>query len=600
MFKFLNALFILLQAIIYIAFAFEVSASEKIIKSHGYAAYSNLKYPANFAHFDYVNPNAPKGGELKMAHVGTFDSVNANILKGTKAPGLDYIYDALMVNSFDELNSYYGLVAESIEYPESLSWVIFNMRKEAKWHDGSLMTADDLIFSFNTLKEKGNPNYKIVLADITKVEKLDDYRVKYTFASSHEPLLISIIGELPIIQKKFFQDKAFDQFEEVYPTSGPYRIKNYSHGKFITFERVKDYWGKDLPVFKGVYNFDIIHYDVYRENTIAVEALKAGDFDFREENISQVWATAYSGKDFDNGSLIKEAVPHKLPANLQALFLNMRKDALKDIALRKAIFYAYDFDWMNKNLFYSIYTRTKSYFDNTVYAASGLPQGEELKVLKRFENDLPKEVFEKEFITPTTNSNIMKNRVNLKIAKQILLDAGYQIVGDKMISPITKKPVELEIIYHFQGFERLLLALKENLAKIGITLNLRLIDYAQYLLRMNSFDYDIIIAAFTPTTFPGRNQMQVWHSSSDVKGGYNLSGVRSRVVDELLNNLVNAKDKDSVITYSRALDRVLLWNYYAVPQMHSKNYRIIYWNKFGIPAIRPSYALGVETWWTKQ
>jgi len=305
MFKFLNALFILLQAIIYIAFAFEVSASEKIIKSHGYAAYSNLKYPANFAHFDYVNPNAPKGGELKMAHVGTFDSVNANILKGTKAPGLDYIYDALMVNSFDELNSYYGLVAESIEYPESLSWVIFNMRKEAKWHDGSLMTADDLIFSFNTLKEKGNPNYKIVLADITKVEKLDDYRVKYTFASSHEPLLISIIGELPIIQKKFFQDKAFDQFEEVYPTSGPYRIKNYSHGKFITFERVKDYWGKDLPVFKGVYNFDIIHYDVYRENTIAVEALKAGDFDFREENISQVWATAYSGKDFDNGSLLQ-------------------------------------------------------------------------------------------------------------------------------------------------------------------------------------------------------------------------------------------------------------------------------------------------------
>lgn len=577
-----------------------VQAAENITKSHGYAIYSELKYKEGFTHFDYANPSAPKGGEIRYGHIGTFNSVNANVLKGTKAPGLDYIYDALMVKSMDELNSYYGLVAESLEYPQDLSWVIFNINKAATWHDGSPITADDVVFSFYTLKEKGDPNYRIVLAEVKAVEKLDKYRVKYVFNSKYEPLQIPIVGELPIIQKAFFEGKAFDQFEEVYPTSGPYKIKDYSHGKFIQFERVKDYWGKDLPVYRGLYNFDIINYDCYHESTIAVEALKAGAFDFREENISQVWATAYQGAAFDERRIIKEEVPHQLPANLQALFFNMRKEMFQDVALRKAIYYAYDFDWMNQNLFYGIYTRTKSYFENTEYAATGIPTGKELEILKEFKNELPKELFEKEFVVPTTASDPMHNRENLRIAKQTLLDAGYKMVGEKMISPITGKPVEFELIYHFQAVERIILALKSNLAKIGITLTPRLIDHAQYLLRTGDFEYDSISAAFTPTTFPGRNQMQLWHSSSDVKGGYNLTGVRSKVIDSLLDHLVDAKTKEEVTSYAQALDRALLWGYYAIPQMYSRNYRIIYWNKFGIPDIRPAYALGVEAWWSKQ
>ncbi len=575
-------------------------ASEKIVKSHGYAIYSELKYNSDFTHYDFVNPEAPKGGEFRQAHIGTFNSVNANILKGTKAPGLDYIYDALLVKSMDELNSYYGLVAETLEYPEDLSWVIFNLRKTAKWHDGTPITADDIVFSFHTLKEKGDPNFRITLVDVKSVEKLSKHRVRYNFIIKREPLQIPIVGELPIINKKFFEGKAFDQFEDVYPTSGPYKIKEYSNGKFIKFERVKDYWGKDLPVYKGLYNFDIINYDCYHESTIAVEAFKAGAFDFREENVSQIWATSYQGKNFSNGKIIKETVRHNLPSNLQAYFLNMRKEELKDIALRKAIYYAYDFDWANKNLFYGIYTRTKGYFDNTVYAAKGLPEGLELEVLRKFKDELPKEIFKEEFYVPSTDSYSMRNRENLRIAKQTLLDAGYKIVGEHMVNPITNRPIELEIIYHFQGFERLLLAFKENLAKIGITLNLRLMDYAQYLLRMENFDYDIITAAFTPTTFPGRNQVQLWDSSSDVKGGFNLSGVRSKAIDYILNHLVEAANKDEVIAYARALDRALLWNYYAVPQMHSNSYRIVYWNKFGIPRVRPEYALGVEAWWIKQ
>jgi microcin C transport system substrate-binding protein len=587
-------------ALVLIILGFSAHASENIVISHGYAIYSDLKYNPDFTHFDFANPDAPKGGEIKYGHVGTFNSVNANILKGTKAPGLDYIYDALLVKSMDELNSYYGLVAETIEYPRDLSWVIFNLRKEARWHDGETITADDVVFSFYTLKEKGDPNFRITLSDVKSVEKLSERRIKYSFATKNEPLQIPIVGELPILKKKFFEGKAFDQFEGVYPTSGPYRIKEYSNGKFIKFERIKGYWAKDLPVYKGLYNFDIINYDCYHESAIAVEALKAGAYDFREENVSQIWATSYWGRNFDEGKIIKESVEHSLPANLQAFFLNTRKPPLNDIAIRKAMYYAYDFDWANQNLFYKIYTRTKGYFDNTVYAAKALPDGLELKILEKFKGELPQELFDQEFYVPTTESKSMHNRENLRVAKQILLDAGYKISGEHMVSPITNRPVELEVIYHFQGFERILLAFKENLAKIGIILNLRLIDHAQYLLRMDNFDYDVVTAAFTPTTFPGRNQVQLWHSSADVKGGYNLSGVRSKVVDYLLDSLVESDTKDEVIAYARALDRTLLWNYYAIPQMHSKNYRIIYWNKFGIPDVRPKYALGVEAWWSKK
>ena len=571
----------------------------KVIKSHGYAIYSQLKYPENFDHFDYANPDAPKRGELRMSHIGSFSSVNANVLKGTKAPGLDYIYDSLLIKSMDELNSYYGLVAESIEYSSDLSYVIFNLRPQAKWHDGSNITAGDIIFTYNTLITRGDPSFRITLSDVSKVEKLNDYRIKYSFKGRNDPLQIAIIGELPILQKQFFQDKNFDQFDGIYPTSGPYQIKKFSYGKNISYERNKDYWARDFPVNKGLYNFDVINYDCYYDNNIAVEALKAGAFDYRNENITQIWNRAYRGKFFNQGKIIKDIRQHKLPAALQMFYLNTRKAILSDIALRKALFFAYDFDWLNQNLYYKLYRRIKSYFENTEYSAQGLPQGRELEILNQYKSQLPQELFTQKFIIPQTSSNPASNRNYLKIAKQILLEAGYKIVDEKMISPVTNKPVELEIIYRFQGFERAILAYKENLAKIGIALVPRLVDHGQYSVRMANFDYDLIISDFAPLTFPGRSISQFWHSNSDIKGSSNLSGIKNKLVDSLIDKLVESNSKDEVLAYAKALDRVLLWNYYTVPQFYSNSFKSVYWDKFGIPEVKPEYAIGIEAWWQK-
>lgn len=581
-------------------FSIAFDATAKIHKSYGYAIYSELKYPENFEHFEYANPDAPKGGSIKFAQVGSFDSINPYSLKGTKAPGIDtYIYDCLLVRSGDELNSYYGLLAETLEYPDDKSWVVFNLRKEAKWPDGTPITAHDLAFSLETLREKGNPNYKLILKDVGHAEVLGDFKIKYHFLDKDDHLLIPIVGELPVIQKAFFKDKELDKFEGLYPNSGPYKIKNYSLGKSITFERIPTYWAKDLPVYKGLYNFDIVHFDIYMEDPVAIEALKAEAYDYREENVSKYWANAYNGKIFQNGSAKRELLKHKLPAGLQAFFFNMRRPPFDDIALRKAISYAYDFDWINKNLLYRLYNRHKSYFENTEYAATGIPEGKELEILKQYADYIPKEALTEEFVVPETGATYQGNRENLRIAKQTLLDAGYTFEGGKLISPATKKPVEIEMIYHFQGFERIYLAMKENLAKIGITLKLHLIDFAQYQLRIKKFDFDMVGGAFTPSTFPGRNQEQLWDSRATKEGEYNLSGVKSKAVDEVINKIINAEDKEELLLYSKVLDRILLWNYYAIPQLYSHNFRLVYWNKFNRPKIRPAYGTGVEAWWAK-
>lgn len=588
----------ILASIIMLLFG-SFDASAKIHKSHGYSIYSDLKYGPDFTHFEYANPNAPKGGVVKFAQVGTFDSIVADNLKGSKAPGLSYIYDTLLVRNIDELNSYYGIVAESIEYPDDKAWVIFNIRPEARWHDGSPITAEDFAFTLELLREHGNPNYKLTLRDVKSAEVLDTHRIKYNFSDKDDPLLIAVIGEMPVLQKKFFKDKDFAKFNDIYPTSGPYKIKEYTFGKTIAYERIKDYWAQDLPVYKGMYNFDLMQFDVYMDDPIAIEAFKAGAYDYREENVSKYWAKAYQGKIFQNGSAKKILMEHKLPAGLQAFFLNMRRQPFDDPALRKAISYAYDFDWINKNLLYSLYKRHKSYFENTEYAASGVPTGRELDILKEYADYLPTEALTEAFIVPETGGTAEGNRANLRVAKQTLLDAGYTIKDGKMVSPVTKAPVEIELIYHFQGFERIFLALKENLEKIGITLKLRLVDYAQYQLRIQKFDFDMVTGAFTPSTFPGRNQQQIWHSSATKNGEYNLAGVKSKAVDELISKIINAKNKEELVLYSKVLDRVLLWNYYAIPQLYSHNFRLVYWDKFGIPDSKPPYGVGSEAWWAK-
>ena len=576
-----------------------VEAAE-IIESYGHAVFGELKYKKDFKHFEYVDPSAPKRGKVNLYSLGSFDSLNQFLLKGNSAPALSFPFDTLMTSSLDEPYSTYGLVAESIRYPRSKKWVEYTIREEAKWHDGKPITAHDIKFTLETLKEKGNPNYKIVYKDITVDEIKDDKIIRFILASPDNPLLISHIGGLPILPKHFFKDKDFAKFDtEPILGSGPYKIKEYEFGKYIIYERVDDYWAKDLNVVKGHFNFDEIRYDVYFDTQIAIEAFKGGEYDFRQENISRAFATSYNIDEVMNGEIVKESISHKLPANLQATFINTRKPMLKDVNLRFAMNQAFDFDWMNKALFYDAYKRISIYFENTDFAATGLPSEAELKIMNKFKEFIPPKAFTHEFKHARSKNDPLENRNNLKKVLNILLENGYKIEGNNLISPITNKKIEIEVMYFTPQFERVFNAWKNNLAKIGITLNLRFLDQAQYFKRVQDFDFDIATFAFAPVTIPGDNQIQLWHSKSDIKGGFNFAGIHNPAVDYVLGELKNAKTKEEMITYTRVLDRILLWNYYAIPQLYSDKFRLLYWNKFGIPDIRPEYDIGFLTWWLK-
>ncbi len=578
-----------------------VYASEHIIKSHGYAVFGELKYSKDFPHFEYTNPNAPKGGEMNNYTLGSFDSLNDYVLKGNKAPDLWLTHDTLLYPAADEPYSSYGYIAESIEYPTSKEWVVFNLRPEAKFHDGHPLTSEDVVFTYNILKEKGEPNYKIIYNDVGKAVSIGPHKVKFYINNPKNPLIISLLGEsLYILPKHFFENKDFEKYDsEPILGSGPYKIKEFEFNKYITYERVSNYWGKDIPVMRGMFNFDRLRYELYLEPTIAVEAFKGGAYDFREENISRIWSTGYNIPAVKNGKIIKELVSHNIPANLQALFLNMRREAFQDINFRKAMTLAFDFDWMNKQLFYGIFKRTESYFDNSKFKSTGIPTGRELQILNNYRQYLPAHIFTEEFVMPSTGADPIRNRENLRKAKELLIEAGYKLENGKMISPHTNKPVEIEVLYSTAAFEKLLNSYKSNLKKIGITLRLRLVDYAQYQKRAQEFDFDMLTVAFNPLSVPGSNQRQLWHSSADQKGGLNFSGLHNKVVDELIENLVQVEKEEELIAYTKALDRVLLWGYYAIPEMYSSHYRLLYWNKFGIPNTRPKYGIGKEAWWAK-
>jgi microcin C transport system substrate-binding protein len=569
-------------------------------KRHGYSVFDDLKYSKDFTHVDYANPDAPKGGTIKFYGLGGFDSLNPFILKGDKATGLGLTFDTLLDQAKDEPNSVYGLVAESLEFPADRSHVIFNLRKEARFHDHTPITAHDLKFSLEILRAKGDPNYQLILKEIKEVEVLDDHRVKYVVTNPKNKQLIYVIGGLPILSQAFFKGKDFAKYSST-PIlgSGPYKVKSYQFGKTISYERVKDYWAQDLPLRKGQYNFDHIHYIMFYDTNIAIEAFKSGQYDFRSEISSRVWATEYDIKAVREGRLKKVAIPNKLPASKQFYALNMRRPDFNDINFRKVLTIAFNFEWMNKYLFYNTYRRLESYFDNTEYKATGIPHGKELAVLERYRDKLPEEVFTQEFKYLTNNLDPLKWRADLKEAQRLLSEAGYKLKGDKLISPHTNKPVAITVLTFSDIYNKVLNDWVRNLALLGIDLQIHRVDSAQYRIRMDNFDFDILSTILPGNTAPGNEQKQLWHSSADMKGGYNLSGIHSPVVDDLLDMLTNAQNREEVQTYARALDRVLLWNYYNVLQYYSNEFRVLYWDKFVMPAIKPSYDIGWETWWSK-
>jgi microcin C transport system substrate-binding protein len=588
----------LIAAIIITAFAAAGPLAAQTTVSHGNSLHGDLKYPADFRHFDYVNPDAPKGGKIRQYSVGTFDTLNPYILKGVSAAGLGLLFDGLTSSASDEASSAYGLIAETIETPADYSWVIFNLRKEARWHDGTPITADDVVFSFETIMAKGHPFYRNYFKSITKAERLGPLKVKFSFSGALNRELPHITGQLPILSKAYYSKVDFAKTTLEPPLgSGPYKIVAVDPGRSITYERVKDYWARDLPVNKGQHNFDRIRYDYYRDQTVALEAFKSGEYDFRQENSSKVWATGYDAPAVRNGLIKKQMVRHQSPTGMQALVFNTRRPQFVDRKVRQALAYAFDFAWTNKNLFYGQYTRTKSYFSNSELAATGRPSAAELAYLEPHRANLPPEVFTTVYAPPKSSGsgNIRKN---LRRAKKLLVAAGWTVKGGKLINEKTGKALTMEVLLVSPAFERIMLPMVKNLKRLGVETTVRTVDSAQYQNRLNDFDFDAIVFTFAQSLSPGNEQRDFWGSyNADAKGSRNFIGVKDPAVDDLIEKIIAAPDRAALIAATRALDRVLLWGHYVVPQWHIQSYRIAYWDRFGRPAQTPKYGLGFSAWW---
>ena len=574
-------------------------AAEGIAGAHALSMFDDVKYPPSFEHFDYADPDAPSGGALRLAALGTFDNLNPFILKGNAAAGSGLIYDNLLTGSLDEPFTEYGLLVESIDMPADRSWVEFTLREEARWHDGRPVTVDDVIWTTETLRTKGHPFYRHYYADIAGVSRTGPRTVRFTFGDAVNRELPLIVGQIDVLPKHWWEGRDFASTTLEPPLgSGPYRIAAVEPGRSITFERVPDYWGRNLAVNRGQNNIDVIRYDYYRDATVAVEAFKAGEFDFRSENNSKEWGTAYDLPDVENGRMIKELIHHERPTGMQAFWLNTRRAKFADRRVRHALAHAFDFEWSNANLFYGQYTRTKSFFSNTELASSGLPQGKELEILEPWRDQLPAEVFANAYEPPSTAGSGSIRR-NLRTAKKMLEEAGWVVRDGVLTHAETGEAMEIEFLLVAPAFERIVGPVVKNMERLGIAARIRLVDPAQYQNRVNEFDFDVVVSTRGQSLSPGNEQRNFWTTASaDVPGSGNLAAVRDPVVDELVDLLIQAPDRDTLVATTRALDRVLLWGHYVIPQWHIRSFRLVYWNKFGRPAIRPKYGLGFPaTWW---
>ncbi len=592
-----SALLAALSASVCLVIAPLGAAAEDPPARHGLAMHGDLRYPPDFAHFGYVNPAAPRGGRMRLSIVeASFDSFHPFIIKGNPAAGITQIYDTLMVNAADEPFSEYGLLAESIQTPADRSWVLFQLRPEARWHDGKPVTPEDVIWTFETLLEKGQPFYRFYYGSVDQVEKRGERGVYFHFTAGSNRELPLILGQLPVLPKHGWQDRDFESTTLDRPLgSGPYRVGEFEAGRFVEYQRVPEYWGRDLPVQRGRHNFDRLRYEYFRDATVALEAFKGGHYDFRLEISAKDWATAYQTPDVEGGRIVKEEVPYGMPAGMQGFAMNLRRPLFQDRRVREALGLAFDFEWSNQALFYGQYTRTRSYFENSELAAQGLPSPQERALLEPFREQLPEAVFTTEFQPPTTDGS-GGNRANLRRAAELLAEAGWKVEDGKRSRD--GQPFAFEILLSSPQFERVALPYKNNLAKIGIDASVRTVDTSQYRRRMDGFDFDMTVAVFPQSESPGNEQREFWGSdAAEREGSRNLLGLRSPVVDALVEKLVAAPDRESLIHASRALDRVLQWGHYVVPNWFLAKQRIAYWNRFGMPDVVPKAGVQLDAWW---
>jgi microcin C transport system substrate-binding protein len=581
------------------------SASEPTWR-HALSLFGDVKYPADFKRFDYVNPDAPKGGVARLISLGTFDNFNIAVagIKGNLAPAATQIYETLMSKSQDEVVTEYGLIAESAAHPDDFTWVIYRLRKEARWHDGKPITPEDVIFTLETLK-KLSPFYAAYYRHVVKAEKSGERDVKFTFDGPGNRELPTIVGEVPVMPKHWWEgtdeqgrkrDISATTLEKPLG-SGPYRIKEFVAGRSIVLERVKDYWGANLPVRVGQNNFDEMRFEFFRDNLVALEAFKADQADWIAENSAKQWATAYEFPAVVDKRVVKEEFPINDSGRMQAFTLNLRREQFKDARLRRAFNYAYDFEEMNKQLFYGQYKRINSYFEGTELASSGLPQGLELQILEAVKDKVPAEVFTTAYSNPV-GGNPENVRNNLREAAKLLKEAGFEVKDRKLVDA-SGKPVTVEILVQDPSAERIALFYKPSLERIGVTASIRVADDAQYQNRIRSFDFDMIIDQWGQSLSPGNEQREFWGSAAaDAPGSRNTIGIKNPAVDALIEKVIFAENRETLVAASRALDRVLLWNFYVVPQFTYGFSRYARWDRFS-HADLPKYARSglPSLWW---
>jgi microcin C transport system substrate-binding protein len=568
------------------------------LRTHALSLLGEPALPATFTHWPWVNPDAPKGGEVARTAIGSFDSLNPYILRGTPAVGVALIYDTLLKESADEASSEYAHLAGVIEVPADGLGIAFELRPEARWHDGRPVTADDVVWTFNALRRDGRPFYRAYWADVTEVVAEGPRRVVFHFRTNENRELGLILGQMPVLPKHFWEGRDFARPTLDLPLgSGPYRIERFDAGRGITYARVPDYWGRDLPTMKGTNNFDRVRFEYFRDATVALEAFKAGQIDFRTENVAKDWATAYDFPAVRRGLVKRDEIRHEIPTGMQAFIVNLRRPLFQDARVRRALIEVFDFEWMNANLFFGSYARTNSYFSNSELASSGLPEGRELAILEGYRSRIPPRVFTEPYKLPVTDGS-GNNRDGLRRALALLRDAGWT-VRDRRLVDAQGNGFAFEILLNGPSFERVALPYVQVLQRLGMEPRVRTIDPAQYQVRMDNFEYDMTVGGKGQSLSPGNEQRDFWSCAKrDERGSQNQSGICDPVIDELVELIINAPDRDELIARTRALDRVLLWGDYMIPQWHSRTFRIAWWDKFGRPPRNPRYGLGFpDSWW---
>jgi microcin C transport system substrate-binding protein len=575
---------------------------------HALSLFGEVKYPAGFTRFDYVNPEAPKGGMARQTLVGTFDNFNIAVagVKGSLASAVGLVYESLMTPSLDEVSTEYGALAESVSHPEDFSFVIYRLRPQAKWHDGKPVTPEDVIFSLDSFK-KHHPQYSAYYRHVVKAEKSGERDVKFTFDAPGNRELPQIVGQLTILPRHWWEGTDSEgRKRDISATtlekplgSAPYRIKEFVAGRTVTLERVREYWGRDLNFSIGRNNFDELRYEYFRDGSVALEAFKGDQVDWRTENSAKNWATAYDFPAVTDKRVLLEEFPNRSSGIMQAFALNIRRDKFRDPRVRRALNFAFDFEEMNKQIFFDQYKRISSYFDGTELASSGLPQGKELEILEAVRAEVPNEVFTKPYTNPV-GGNPEAVRENLREGLRLLKEAGYEVRDRKLTDGKTGKQFELELLNADPSFERVMLFFKPSLERLGITVSVRTIDPAQYENRLRSWDFDVVVSSWGQSLSPGNEQREYWGTqAADMPGSRNIIGIRNPAVDKLIERVIFAKDRQDLVAATQALDRVLLWNHYVVPQWNYPKVRTARWDRFGRPSELPKYGQSgfPSLWW---